>query len=226
MANGRRKHGKDDDDVPLTLQHFREEISRMKEELRTNIVNDVIKVLKEEINDMKEKIAVHDKDIENIKSYVINLESERLRMERKALVNNIVVKGLPEDPDETVLVTESKVNNLLSAMNVDVKILMAERVGNKGKSRLIKIITGSRHDRNTILTNSKQLQNNVHYQNVYLSADRPFLDRKEAARLRVRRKELAQQHPQANVRIRRGKLFLNDEEIDKEYPLRQLFPID
>lgn len=229
MVNGRRKQSKDDEDVPLTLELFRDEISRMKEELRAGIVKDVLKVLKEEITVMKEQIESHDNDIEQIKSYIVNLETHRLKEERKALGNNVVIRGLTETKDETAQVTEAKVHELLNSINANINSFSkVERIGsnNNNNCRLIKVTANCRDDRNTILSKAKLLHKSNEYKRVFLNADRPLLDRKEAARLRALRKEITAQNPHANVKIERGKLFLDNAEIDKERPLRHLFPLD
>ena len=76
--------------------------------------------------------------------------------------------------------------------------------------------------RNRLLMEKRKLTEGK-FETIYMDADRPFLDRKEAFRLRMRLKDLRAENPHGNIYIKQRKLYVNDLEVDSEQPLRHVF---
>ena len=89
---------------------------------------------------------------------------------------------------------------------------------------MVKVVASSVGQRNNILKKARLLRRNEKFRRIYLDSDKCFWDRKEGAWLRQKAKTLRTKNPGMSVRIQKGKLLLEGEEVDRENPIRFLFP--
>jgi len=214
-----------DDDRILDL--IREEFSKFKATVVAEITAEVTASMKKEIKCLHDQIRKQEQEIESLKQSFIKSEENRLKDQRREVSNNIIMRGVTESMKESSQDTSTKALDILKIVIPSVKVLKAVRIGRAmgSRPRMIKVTVDDREMRNRILQEAEKFRHSC-LKNVYLDRDLPFLDRKEAARLRLKLKQLKNEHPNESVRIYRGKLMINDQEVDKEQPLQHLFPIN
>jgi hypothetical protein len=104
------------------------------------------------------------------------------------------------------------------------KLPVWAKKNDEGKVRPIKLTFSTQTERNHILQESNKLKTLP--ENVFMTTDKCLLDQKEDFRLRQSVKLLKKDNPLSKVIIKRGKLYVDDEEVDKEDPLKHLFKSD
>ena len=211
----------------LTITVFRAELTKLKDELRTEIIAGLNEMIRKELTELNDRIGKQDEEITFLKKCLVESERQRLHASRQEVASNVIISGLPEGESETDEELCDKVESIFKALNVedvDVDDCKLSRVGRPNGHRAVKIVTPSHAKRNLLLSRARTLRYHADLRRVYMNADRCFLDRKEAARLRQRARIWTQDHPDDQVRLVRGKLTVNGSEIDKEEPLRHLFP--
>lgn len=206
---------------------FRAEILSFRSSFEQQVKETIRQSIQSEFEELKAEIQRQKQEIDSLKKVIITLEERRLNDARKELSCNIVIRGISEFDDETESATLDKVNEILKHPFPDIKTIKAERIGrnnvNNSRNRAIKVKLESRKMRNTVLRNARNYRESS-LKNIFIDADRTFLDRKESYRLRQKMKDLRTQFPTKNIRIERGTLKMDDDDIDFEYPLRHLFP--
>ena len=90
------------------------------------------------------------------------------------------------------------------------------------KPRLVRVRLSSAEERNELLKESSKLKNGQ-FKHVFINAERPYLDRKEALRLRREMLRLRNENPNDSIRIQKGKLYVGTNVVDEERPLNHLF---
>ena len=212
------------DESRLT-QLMREELTKFRVSFRDEMISVISKALRDEIADLKEKVKEQEKEILALKVVMWKNKDERLKEQRRALSRNVILRGIPEEQGEGILDAKDVAERNLRNIDPEIEVEKAERIGKKidHKPRLIKVILVDKDQRNHLLRLARRNRESLP-KGMYVDADRPFLDRKEAARLRERQRELRKNFPEKNVRILRGKLLVDDDEVDRENPLQYLFP--
>ena len=211
----------------LTLSTLRAELTSFKNSLREEIIKDVNSLIAEKFNELNNKILEQENEIALLKSHLMESERQCLRRPREELASYVVIVGITEEDNETTGQLTTKVENVFKALDVtDVGVhdCSITRVDRPNGKRVIKVTTKSREHRRLLLSNARSLRKYPVFHGVYVEADRCFLDRQESARLRHKAKTLRSDFPDSEVRLTRGRLLLNGEEIDREDPLKQLFP--
>ena len=204
-----------------------EELKRdLKREIKREISDQISAALSGQIKDLKKQVENQAHEIEVLKKVAISAERRKLHEQRVMLSANVIIRGMDESEDESEKDLIQKVDDILEKLQVDAPVLEVARVGRKDgeRSRLIRVTTTDFEERNRILKYSKVLRSMPAYKGIYLDVDKPALDRKEAARLRMRAKQLKIQNPEKIVKIFRRTLLLDGNEVDKEEPLRHIFP--
>lgn len=229
MVNSRRGSKDEEREAAtggLTSDILRQELTNFKKELKEEITTTVRAAVSMELRELQQKVVQQQKEIDVLKKYIINLELSKLKDMRRSLSSNVILRGVPEEENESEGVLMEKVQDVCDAMSSSVKITQVERVGKKSQDRPrpIRAITGSRDERNSLLQKSRSLRNDSTFQNVYLDTDKCYLDRKESTRIRLKAKQLRLQNPLAIVKIRKGILLVDDEIVDAENPLNHVFP--
>ena len=212
----------------LTIEAFRTELTKLKDELRNEIISDLHQLLTAKLSVLTTRIEEQDAEIASLRKCLLESERQRLHASRQEVASNVVISGLREDDGETDDALSSKVASVFDTLGVediDIDKCTITRLGRpNGGRRVIKVITPSRAKRDLLLSRAKTLRSNADFNGVYINADRCFLDRKEAARLRGVAKAWREEHPRDNVQLSKGKLFVNGDEFDREDPLSLLLP--
>lgn len=211
------------------IGNLRNDIERFKNDLRKDLAEIVATAVSRELGELRSKLKEQEVMIEQLRKAVINGERQRLYEERRKLSSNVVIRGVPESTGETASAMCEKVKDIFRELESDFPLKSVQRIGKKRDSvdsppRLIKVTLEDSEQRNEVLKKSKSLRGKEKYSRVYLDSDKTFLDRKEGARMRMRLKELRSCYPTSSVQISRGKLYVNDVEMDHEEPLRHLLP--
>ena len=128
---------------------IREELSKMKNELRAEVTEVIRETLKSELADLRSKITAQQEQITQLQKALVNSEHDRLIEQRKSLSCNLILSGLPEATDEDNDLTKIKTSALLNKVVDNAVIVSAVRVGQKhdGRPRKIKIVTKSQDER-------------------------------------------------------------------------------
>ena len=137
--------------------------------------------------------------------------------ERKQRAKYLIVNGI----EETVEVA-GKIREICCATQVDLDldkdISTTYRLGKKqaGKARPVRIVLADLRKRNTILQQAWKLRNVDGMKGVYVNADLTPLQQRECKRLRQRRDEERgkPENRGKDVRIQKGRLFIDGKEID------------
>ena len=221
MGKGR---GARNDDSPLSHAVLRDELLKLKSDLIDELAPIISQAVSGHVKQLEEKIALQQKEIDTLKHIVLKAENDKLQAVRKELAPNLVIRGLSDNDSETTDELGEKVRNVLNFLDADVNIVAFRRVGKRlvNKTRIVKVVTGSVHERNAALRKSKLLRNSPQFDQVFVDSDKCFLDRKEHERLRKRMKLLRNECPDKSVRLFRGKLLVNDDEVDNAEPLQHL----
>ena len=150
-------------------------------------------------------------------------EERRLMSDRKALSRNLIVRGTREDSLEATTSLKNSMCLLFRKIDANVPIISAERIGkpSSNRPRPIRLQLNDFKDRNLLLGEARKHRSGV-LLNIFLSTDRPYEDRKEAARLRQKMKQLKTTNPGHDFKIVRGKLLFDETETDREKPLLHL----
>ena len=227
MAKGRGARACNDDS-PLSHSALKDELLKLKCDLKDELALIISNAVSGHVKQLEEKIAHQQKEIDNLKRYVWNSEKDKLQAIRKELASNLVISGPSESDFENSEELGGKVGKVLNFLDADLNKSTFRRVGRRveNKTRIVKVITGSVHERNRVLSKSRLLRNNPQFDKVYVDSDKCFLDRKELARLRGRARVLRNERPNSSVRLFRDKLFVDDDEVDHAEPLRHVLPAE
>lgn len=204
----------------VTEQFLKKQLESFKSELKEQIIEAVKRevteavsaVFADTIQEFKMKVAEQDQEIEALKRYVVESERQKLMAARSDLASNFVIRGMTEEK-ETQQETEFKVKKLLKDTDLNLDIQQVERVGKRMKeykTRTIKVVTGDVGQRNAVLEKSRALRDSSKLDRIYFDADKCYLDRKEAARIRYKMRQMKESHPNSKIRIWKRKLLVDD----------------
>lgn len=213
---------------------FREELDNLRKVIHQELSEVVSKAVREEfttlrkqIDEQNNRIQEQSEQLSKLQDAFIKSEEQKLKAHRNELACNLIIRGVAEFLHEDKQKTMSVASELLSTVCSNIKLVKAERIGkpHHERPRIIKVTVGSKEIRNTILREARNKRETT-FKDIYLDADRTPLDQKESYRLRQKQRDLRAQYPNSNIIIRRGKLLVDDTEVDCEQPLRHILPID
>ena len=221
----------DDDQFPEFREIIKKEFAKMKTEFQKEMCALVKETICAEFRKLEKKVMEQEIVINQLKKAFLDSEMNRLREKRSETASNLILSGLPEAADEAAHDLTAKTTSVLRHLDPkfngsDMKTM---RIGRESGDhpRKVKISMKLRVDRNNLLRNARQLRT---YPNggksLFLDADRPFLDRKEGARLRAKSRDLRNEHPDKEIMIKKGKLLVDGLVVDSENPLRHIFPLE
>ena len=203
-----------DERLPKDLVETLDEVKTLRTELNEKT---------EEIKTLKKVIGEHQKVIESV------------QREKKA--NNVFVSGLPQtiDSDDEVLEDSSKVlQHVLTAVHPTVTpddyVIVKDfdiAPGNTRHSMLIRF--NEKANKDTVLKNCKDLKDKPAADPlrwVFMKHDQSPMTKKENDRIYQKFRELRETHkdsPNTNVRLKSGKLYINDIVHDEFNLSNQLF---
>ena len=220
-----RRATQHDDDSPVSHNALILELDKLKSELKSDLIQIVSNVVNKHIRMLEDRVDQQESEISALKQIILDNEREKLKVTRSELVRNFVIRGLDEPKEEKKTELDDKVKDVMNTLDVKFNPISIQRVGKRvdGKPRTIKVVTQSVDDRNAVLKRSRQLRQNSSFKQVYLDSDKCFLDRREDARLRKQLRQWKQQNPTATVKIFRGKLLVDDVEVDHADPVKHIF---
>ena len=207
---------------------IRDEFSKMSCQLQQQLTTLVKETISIEFKRLEAKIDDQQLQINLLRNALVLSETSRLNERRNECASNVILSGLPEiDFDDSCDVVSQTTEALHQVIPDPEVVVSACRIGRKNERhpRKIKIVLRSRDDRNLVLKNAPKLKDSVfHGSKLYLDADRPYADRKEAARLRLKAKHLRAANPLQNITIWRGKLYVDNTVTDFEKPINHILP--
>ena len=134
---------------------------------------------------MRARIGDQEREIERLKKLTVESEERKLEEKRHNLSRNVVVYGIEESDDETSSGLMRRVRDVFETLHPVMNCEMPERIGKSSgeRPRPVKVKLANIEDRNALLRKARNLRDGPH-KNIFLNADRTFLDRKESGRLR------------------------------------------
>lgn len=190
------------------------------------------------ITEIKAVQVQQESDISHIKEVIATQQQQIESFEERERRNNLIISNVPEESFQSVdkqLLTEdtSKVLSLFNEISPpgrvfsEDEILEVARLGRAGgRPRVLRVKLRDMRSRNDILRSSKNLNSSPirkTFGRVYVNKDMSFLRRKEEKRLRDEYRILRDKFPDANVRLRNGRLFLGPATRDCVDYRNQLF---
>lgn len=228
MGKGRAGCRNDSADSPLSHAMFKDELSKLKRELLEELGQVISQTVSCHISKLEQKIAQQQKEIDSLRQVVLRGEIDKLQAARKELAPNLVIRGLTDGDTESNDELQEKVNNVVHFLDAGVEIISFCRVGRRlaNNARIVKVVTRSVHERNAVLKKCKLLRGRPEFTDVYIDSDKCFLDRRENDRLRKKVKLLRSENPNKQVRLFKGKILVDGDEVDHAEPLRHLLPTE
>lgn len=189
------------------------------------------------ILDVKAVQVQQEIDIAKIKDVITNQQRQIEACDERLRGCNLIISNLPESKvtfkQEALESDKEKVRELFNEILppdqevFDDDLCEVVRIGRPGRnSRALKVKLSSEKWRNNILRCGRNLNSDSirsAFGRIYINKDLSFLRRQEEKRLREKRKELKEQYPDADVRIRSGKLYLGPAIRDSVNICNQLF---
>ncbi len=197
------------------------------EKLRCDLLSDFEK----RINRLKATIITQEQEIQALKAHCTGVDYQvdslaytlHLQM-KKEIENNIVISGVPEVEDESVI--PSVARNVLKKLDCsNCEIRHHSRVGKSqnSKPRLLKISFRFLRDKAKATRNASHLREDASFRGVYVNSDLTFCERRERRRLRDAMDEIRKEKPAAEIVLRRGELLVDGVTVDSALPHRLLF---
>ena len=202
-------------DVKVMVEPLDKEIKELKKENKT-LKNEltIIKAKQQENSEMTSKLEVA------VKEHQVTIS----RNDKEQRMKRLLVGGIPEEEPFTVgeeefQDDESKVKAIFKIMNVNTTVQNIRRIGNKDRGndkrpRFILLEFKSFNERNEVKKASDKLKVLEDTKYIRIKADSSKQERNEYTRLYGIRAIIAED-PDKVVEIKNGKLYVNDEEMDK-----------
>jgi len=142
---------------------------------------------------------------------------------RRKIEKNIVIAGIPEDEDEDELTTKAK--DVIEKLDCSVDEIEFSRIGKAtdNRPRLLKVTFTSLREKLEAVRKASRLRNDETFRGIYVNSDLTFVERKENKRLRDECASSKRENLNADVVLRRGKLYINDKLVDIAAPHHLLF---
>lgn len=223
--------------INKNVNHLTSQLNEQKKRINTlekcnKELKDSCKTVKDEnaqlsikLSAAESKIMRLEKNEATIKTILTKQQIYLAKEDKSKRVKNILISGLSEKDDlkhnQLIAHTDiEKVNLLLDIMNKsDIKIARCRRVGtedqgHEGRGRFLLVEFFSTNERNEVKNNAYKL-NELGLNNIRLKADLTKEERNEYKRLYTARDVLAESNPDSNVRVDKGKLYLEDNIVDQ-----------
>ena len=188
-----------------------------------NALTEKVGALEQSINTVKAVQVQQESSIERIKEIIVNQQHQIESYEERERKCNVIISNLPEsdvsydnqsleDDEDKTLALANAILPLDQRLRSD-EILEVTRIGQQhgGHPRILKVKLSDVSCRNNLLRCSRNLKLpaiNSSFGRIFINRDMSYLRRLEEKRLRERLKELKLAYPEANVRLRNGKLLL------------------
>ena len=182
---------------------------------------DIAKLLSNQTETLQAVIEKQNKKIDQLENIVRTQQSTILQLQRKEVAQNIIISGIPENNNDDA----DNIKEVLATLECQKPIEVTTRIGMKihNKPRLLKVTFKNIQDSKLAIRNAKQLRNSNKFKGIYVNPDQIYADRIESRRIREKYKLLVSQNSANEVKIKKGILYLNDEEVDRQDPISQVF---
>ena len=166
------------------IQKSNLETKQQIQEVR-QLFEEKIKDLENQMDNVVAQLRTVTEENEYLKTQLQKQGDVLLQTQEHLYDNYILVKGLPENSNETPDVTKIEIDKLLHNIGAN-NCTSAKRIGQGSRPRLIKAYFLSQDDRHLAFSKKKNLPNNI-----YMNAVEPHQLRNAKSRLRYKRKLLA-----------------------------------
>ena len=192
-------------------------------------VDSSIKGVSDEVTTVKERVTGLENENTMLKKVIVEQQQFIEQCKREKLATNIIITGMPaggvtESDDVVHSTPDEKIQHLLSVMDADgldsdnyqVKVLT--RNDSTAPTHVYKVSFNDVEQKTFVIekrSNLARLPNDHPFRRVFIKNEEPMLTRRENERLGRKRRELVEAHTGKNVRIYRGKLTIDDIEVDR-----------
>ena len=213
---------------------FRKEVSAICSKIDARVVALENRVGKAEDTNKEntEKVESLSTEVSTLKRVIQEQQKALEASRRKDLSKNIIVSGIPNDPwtliDDVVISDDAgKLEEIFRHIDCSDKLSSEHKIisfpAQNGKStHTLKVQFLNEEIVKDIIPKAKGLKS-FDKGKVYINYDEPFYSRKENLRLRKKKYNLLEKHPNDVVKIAKGKLYHNDTIVDRFNISNQLF---
>lgn len=219
MAHKKLRSDGQNNPMPLT----RDEIKSLLEELSVSLTANFKLELENQTNALRDIIDSQVETINTLKSTVVKQAVAIDRLEGINRREHAIISGLSEENSANDTLT-----NFIQQLDVQLdetfKPIRLGTLKNGTKSRPLKVKFRSENDKLRAIEKSRNLiRSDPQAAKIYVNFDESPLRRLENARLRQAKNDLIKKNPNKNVQIRKGKLFLENVEVDHFDITKQVF---
>ena len=200
--------------------------------LQTEVADNCAKIeqLRADCDNHNENIAKVDTEVGVLKKVILRQQEYLETSNRKELRGNIIISGVPKGDlniqDEIHNGENTKTSAILNFIGYSNDEESYEAFALPSPEYRDTYATKLKFEDpslvKNILSNAKKLKN-LTTAKIFIKKDEPYFTRKENARLRKRRYDLAQENRNDNFTIDKGKLYHNDVVVDKFDLNNQIF---
>ena len=213
---------------PLNKRNLDEALESLYQRIKRDTASQVA-LLEEQNRNLKTLIERQNSDIQSMKTAINNLATECERMSRKERIEFAVINGVDEATKDVV----AWVQKLCEILNLRPDTTFKPmRLGKKPNStRRIKVKFMTEKDKRYAVDKCKELFSNEdeakrllpNQQKLFINYDESPMTRRENARLREKRRSLIRKNPRSSAVLRKGKLYVDDAQIDEFNVVNQYF---
>ena len=185
---------------------------------------------KETVEELSKEVKSKATEITQLKKAVYNQQIFLENVQKKELMNNVIITGIPNDnvtiDDITYQSNEEKVALILTEtcdINTEDYEITPYKAAENRLTYVCKVVFKDFEMKMKVLKNAMKLKQNNTLKTVYLKWDEPKLTRQENYRLRKMKRELISKHPNDKVELKKGVLTHNDIQCDKFDLTNQIF---
>lgn len=200
---------------------FHDALLKLRSDIRSDFQSE-IQTLTLRIDSLQTTIQEQAHEIDLLKSITKAQTYSLEQIERKNRSKQAIIVGLPEENDENL---DAKIKALISKTGNDTchPTRGPHRIGKKSaKARPICVYFISEIAKRTAIEKFRKLQDDS-VKGIYMNYDETQISRQENARLRTKKKALVTANPGKQVRIHKGKLYLDDNLVDQFDVANQVF---
>ena len=212
----------------FTLLDIQKLMSASEEKIISHVNNKIdelstkIGALESAVTQIKAVQVQQESDLNVIKDIIVGQQYQIEACEERERECNLMISNIPETDvsvnGETLTDDESKVLHLMNHILPSENEMSAEdicktvRLGSGGRNpRMMKLVLPSVEYKIKILRSCKNLNSSTvrsSYGRVFVNKDMSVLRRREEKRLRMQARDLRSRYPEADVRVRGGKLYV------------------
>ena len=221
------------------MKPIRDALEEQKKQIKS--LEESNKKLEDDNKDLKQRLKIAETKVKNleatetkVKTVVTRQQAYIAKQDKMCRLKNVLIGGLSEgnalEYNETVANTDNdKVELVLSALGKSsINIAHCRRVGtedqgHEGRGRFLLVEFLNQSDRNAVRTASAQLSGIEALKHIRIKADLTKEEREEYKRLYASKDTLAASHPDENVRVDKGKLYVGDNVVDQINTTTKIF---